>query len=45
MGGKQTWKQILNDIRPASIGSHGEEKVRFSVFMTDSQGVLKELLI
>ena len=41
---KQTWKQILSDLWPASIGSHGKEKVRFSIFMTDSQRVLKELL-
>ena len=41
---KQTWKQILSDLWPASIGSHGEEKVRFSIFTTNSQRVLKELL-
>ena len=41
---KQTWKQILSDLWPASIGSHGEEKVRLSIFTTDSQRVLKKLL-
>ena len=41
---KQTWKQILSDLWPASIGSHGKEKVRLSIFTTDSQRVLKKLL-
>ena len=41
---KQTWKQILNDLWPASIGSHGKEKVRLSILTTYSQRVLKKLL-
>ena len=41
---KQTWKQILSDFWPASIGSHCKEKVRFFIFTTDSQRVLKKLL-
>ena len=40
---KQTWKQILSDFWPAFIGSHCKEKVRFLIFMTDSQRVLKKL--
>ena len=41
---KQTWKQILSGLWPVSICSDGEEKVRFFVFMTDCQRVLKKLL-
>ena len=35
---------ILSDLWPVSIRSHGEEKVRLFIFMTDSQRVLKKLL-
>jgi hypothetical protein len=39
-----TRKEILSDFWPAAIGSHGEKEIRLSVFTTNSQGVLKQLL-
>ena len=40
-----TRKEILSDLWPGDIGSHGKKEIGFSVFTTNnSQGVLKRLL-
>ena len=39
-----TRKEVLSYFWPGGIGSHGEKEIGLSIFMTNSQGVLKQLL-